>query len=60
MSMRTIQLMEDIKKYKVIAKMFSNGKITIPLPVREYLGLKDDDYVELIVSKIDMSVPKEE
>jgi AbrB family looped-hinge helix DNA binding protein len=57
--MRSIQFMEELKKYKVIAKVFSNGKVTIPLPVREYLGIKDNDYVELIVSKIDMSVPKE-
>jgi AbrB family looped-hinge helix DNA binding protein len=51
--------MED-KRYKVIAKVFSNGKVTIPLPVREYLGIKDGDHVELIVSKMDMSVSKED
>lgn len=56
--MITRQAMEDAKKYKVIAKVFSNGKVTIPLEVRNYLGIKDDDYVELIVSKIDMSIPK--
>lgn len=58
MTMITRQAMEDAKKYKVIAKVFSNGKVTIPLEVRNYLGIKDDDYVELIVSKIDMSIPK--
>jgi AbrB family looped-hinge helix DNA binding protein len=57
MTMRTRQIMEDAKRYKVIAKVFSNGKVTIPLEVRNYLGIKDDDYVELIVSKIDMSIP---
>ena len=56
--MITRQAMEDAKKYKVIAKVFSNGKVTIPLEVRNYLGIKDDDYVELIVSKIDMSIPE--
>jgi|LAHU01.1.fsa_nt_gb AbrB family looped-hinge helix DNA binding protein len=58
MTMITRQPMEDAKKYKVIAKVFSNGKVTIPLEVRNYLGIKDDDYVELIVSKIDMSIPE--
>lgn len=59
MIMRTRQVMEDTKRYKVIAKVFSNGKVTIPLEVRNYLGIKDDDYVELIVSRIDMSIHSE-
>lgn len=55
--MRTVCVMDNVKKYKVIAKVFSNGKVTIPQEVRTYLGLKDGDFVEMVVSKIDMSVP---
>jgi bifunctional DNA-binding transcriptional regulator/antitoxin component of YhaV-PrlF toxin-antitoxin module len=57
--MRTIQAMSDIKRYKVIARVFSNGKVTLPIEVRQYIGVTDGDFVELIVSKIDMSVPPE-
>jgi len=51
--------MDGVKKYKVIAKVFSNGKVTLPIEVRQYLGVNDGDFVELIVSKIDMSVPND-
>jgi AbrB family looped-hinge helix DNA binding protein len=51
--------MEEVKRYKAIAKVFSNGKVTIPQEVRQYLGIEDGDFVEMIVSKIDMSVPKD-
>jgi len=57
--MRTRLLMDGVKKYKVIAKVFSNGKVTLPIEVRQYLGVNDGDFVELIVSKIDMSVPND-
>jgi bifunctional DNA-binding transcriptional regulator/antitoxin component of YhaV-PrlF toxin-antitoxin module len=59
MIMKTSQIMDDIKRYKVIAKVFSNGKVTLPIEVRQYLGVNDGDYVELIVSKMDMSVPSD-
>lgn len=55
-----MQVMENLKKYKVIAKVFSNGKVTLPIEVRNYLGVVDGDYVELIVSKMDMSISKED
>jgi len=58
--MRAVQVMENLKKYKVIAKVFSNGKVTLPIEVRNYLGVVDGDYVELIVSKMDMSIPTED
>ncbi len=51
--------MADVKKYKVLARVFANGKVTLPKEVRQYLDVKDGDFVELIVSKIDMSVPQE-
>lgn len=52
--MRTIQVMEEKRTYRVIAKVFSNGKITIPLEVRTFLGIADNDYVEIEVAKLDM------
>ncbi len=57
--MYSLQCMEEVKRYKVIAKVFSNGKVTIPQEVRQYLEIEDGDFVEMIVSKIDMSVPKD-
>lgn len=41
------------KNYKVIAKVFGNGKVTIPQEVRRFLKVGDGDTVELVVSKIE-------
>lgn len=59
---RTMQMMrhmEPAKQYKIIARVVGNGKITIPLEVRQYMSIKDGDYVEAIITKLDMSIPGE-
>jgi bifunctional DNA-binding transcriptional regulator/antitoxin component of YhaV-PrlF toxin-antitoxin module len=51
--------MGSAKQYKIIARVVGNGKITIPLEVRQYMEIKDGDYVEAIITKLDMSIPSE-
>ena len=51
--------MAPANQYKIIARMLDNGKITIPQEVREYMNLRKGDYVEAIITKLDMSVPGE-
>lgn len=52
-----IRYMEPPKQYKIIARVVGNGKITIPLEVRQYMNIKDGDYIEAIITKLDMSIP---
>ncbi len=47
------------KQCKVVAKMMGRGKVTVPQEVRDVLGLKDGDYVGMIVWKIDVQAPEE-
>jgi len=56
--MRALYCME--KQCKVVAKMMGRGKVTVPQEVRDVLGLKDGDYVGMVVWKIDLSAPDEE
>lgn len=57
--MLKMSYMAAAKQYKIIAKVVGNGKITIPLEVRKYMDINDGDYVEAIITKLDMSVPGE-
>jgi bifunctional DNA-binding transcriptional regulator/antitoxin component of YhaV-PrlF toxin-antitoxin module len=57
--MMKLQYMAAVKQYKIIARVLDNGKITIPLDVRRYMDLKKGDYVEAVITKLDMSVPEE-
>ncbi len=47
-----------ILAYDPIAKVVGKGKITIPQDVRDVLGIKDGDYVGVIVWKIDVTAPE--
>lgn len=58
--MPKIECMEPAKQYKIIARMLDSGKITIPQEVRVFMDLKKGDYVEVIITKLDMSIPKED
>jgi len=51
--------MAPVKQYKIIARVLDNGKITIPLDIRRYMDIKKGDYVEAIITKLDMSIPDE-
>lgn len=35
-----------------MARVFGTGKVTIPLRVRDVLGVKDGDYVRLILVEV--------
>ncbi len=41
------------KKLQVVAKVIRDGRITLPIYVRETLGIKDGDKVLVDVSKIE-------
>lgn len=57
--MMKIKYMPSATQYKIIARVLDNGKITIPLDVRKYMNLKKGDYVEAIITKLDMSTSSE-
>jgi len=57
--MMKIKYMPTATQYKIIARVLDNGKITIPLDVRKYMNLKKGDYVEAIITKLDMSTQGE-
>jgi len=57
--MMKIKYMPSGTQYKIIARVLDNGKITIPLDVRKYMNLKKGDYVEAIITKLDMSTQGE-
>ncbi len=57
--MMKIKYMPSATQYKIIARVLDNGKITIPLDVRKYMDLKKGDYVEAIITKLDMSTSSE-
>jgi AbrB family looped-hinge helix DNA binding protein len=57
--MMKMKYMPTATQYKIIARVLDNGKITIPLDVRKYMNLKKGDYVEAIITKLDMSTPSE-
>ncbi len=54
-----IKYMPPATQYKIIARVLDNGKITIPLDVRKYMNLNKGDYVEAIITKLDMSTSSE-
>ena len=35
-----------------VARVYSRGKVTIPLPVREVLNIEDNDYVRVSVTEV--------
>ncbi len=41
------------KEVQTVAKIVREGRITVPLAIREALGLKDGDKVQLTISKIE-------
>jgi bifunctional DNA-binding transcriptional regulator/antitoxin component of YhaV-PrlF toxin-antitoxin module len=47
--------MEAIKEYKFIAKVVGGGKVTIPLEVRNVMGISDGMHVEMLVKIVPKS-----
>ena len=41
-----------MKSYSAVVKIFSNGKITIPIQIREIMDLKDGDAVEITITRL--------
>ena len=42
-----------MKSIKCVAKIFANGKLTVPEKIRTYLNIQDGDLVQIEVSKIE-------
>jgi AbrB family looped-hinge helix DNA binding protein len=42
-----------MKEYPALVKLFANGKVTIPIEIRETLKLKDGEMLEIKISKMD-------
>jgi len=40
-----------MKEYPALVKLFANGKVTIPIEIREKLGLKDGELLEIKIAK---------
>ena len=40
-----------MKEYQALVKLFAKGKVTIPIEIREKLGLKDGELLEIKVAK---------
>jgi len=38
-----------MKELTAIGKLDTQGRVVIPLPIREILGLKQGDYIEFVV-----------
>ena len=49
-----------MKEYPALVKLFANGKVTIPIEIRETLKLKDGDMLDIKIAKIEKKDAHEE
>jgi bifunctional DNA-binding transcriptional regulator/antitoxin component of YhaV-PrlF toxin-antitoxin module len=42
-------MLQEIETKKFIAKVFQNGKITIPSELRKMMKIRDGDFVQVII-----------
>jgi|WetSurMetagenome_2_1015567.scaffolds.fasta_scaffold678863_2 AbrB family looped-hinge helix DNA binding protein len=42
-----------MKEYPALVKLFANGKVTIPVEIRETLDLKDGEMLEIRIAKME-------
>lgn len=46
---------ESLMTLRTTMRLFNNGKITIPAPIRDELGIRDGDLVEIEIQRIRQS-----
>ncbi len=45
-----------MKEYSAIVKVIANGKVTIPMQIRDLLGIDDGDLVEIKVAQTEKQI----
>jgi AbrB family looped-hinge helix DNA binding protein len=43
----------SLKELQAVARVVQNGRVTLPIEIRETLGIKDGDKVLMVISKIE-------